>query len=104
MSQSHVTGTRLLRAILSTVAFVEDVPVELILGRSNVRTVTRARQRFMAEAYQTGRWSLPQIGAFIGRDHTTVLAGVRSHEAKLSTGKYNLWSDSASPVASREAP
>lgn len=84
MSQSRPTSIGLLRAMLTTVAFVHDVPEADILSDSRFKEHARARHHFMAEAVATGRWSLPQIGAFIGRDHTTVLAGVRAHARRAA--------------------
>jgi len=39
--------------------------------------VPRARQAMWAELYATGNWSYPRIGQLFGRDHTTIMAGVR---------------------------
>jgi chromosomal replication initiation ATPase DnaA len=44
--------------------------------------VAHARYEAMWEMRQAGR-SYPQIGEFFGRDHTTVLHGVRVHERRL---------------------
>ena len=49
----------------------------------------RARQDFMWRARQVKwldgkpRYSLPQIGQFLGVDHTTVIHGVRAHEKRM---------------------
>ena len=46
--------------------------------------IAHPRQEAMWRMRQAGKWSLPQIGRFLGgRDHTTVLAGVRAHQARL---------------------
>lgn len=42
-----------------------------------------ARQDLMHRIYATGRFSMTQIGRFLGgRDHTTILNGIRRHEAR----------------------
>jgi chromosomal replication initiator protein len=41
------------------------------------RTISRARHEAMATVYATGFWSLPQVGRFFRRDHTTVLHAVQ---------------------------
>lgn len=59
------------------------VTVDALKGEGRRRRETEPRQAFMHRAYRTGRWSLPQIGRFLGgRDHTTVLSGVRAHERR----------------------
>lgn len=59
-----------------------------IIGTSRFREHTRARQMFMWELHQrTPRLSLTQIGkALGGRDHTTVLHGVRQHAKRIGEG------------------
>lgn len=52
-------------------------------GPSRRRQVAWPRQDFMVRSYALGHLSLPQIGRFLGgRDHTTVLHGVRAHAAR----------------------
>ena len=46
--------------------------------------IAHPRQEAMWRMKQAGKWSLPQIGRFLGeRDHTTVLSGVRAHQKRL---------------------
>ena len=46
--------------------------------------IAHPRQEAMWRMRQAGKWSLPQIGRFLGeRDHTTILAGVRAHQKRL---------------------
>ena len=46
--------------------------------------IAHPRQEAMWRMKQTGKWSLPQMGRFLGgRDHTTILAGVRAHQARI---------------------
>jgi len=68
-----------LRLILERVSAETGVPKELLLAHSNAKAVAMARHRFCWEARQVRwsdgrqRYSLPQIGAFLGdRDHTTI--------------------------------
>ena len=55
---------------------------EIILGQRRDRRTAHARQDAMADAYATGRYSLPQIGRAFNRDHTTVLYAVRIVEQR----------------------
>ncbi|MBW3095656.1 helix-turn-helix domain-containing protein [Pseudohoeflea coraliihabitans] len=49
-----------------------------IVGRSRYKPLTRARQAAMAEVYlHRPDMSLPQIGRFFNRDHTTVLHALK---------------------------
>lgn len=43
---------------------------------SRVQGLAKARQAFMLEAYETGRFSTFTIGELLGRDHSTVVYGI----------------------------
>lgn len=71
--------------ILADVAAASGVAVAVLRGPSQCLHISRPRQQFMAEAHATGRYSLPTIGRFLGgRDHTTILHGVRAYRARLA--------------------
>lgn len=71
-------------AIAEDVAAQHNLTVADLTGDRRVHGVVVARQEAMADMYATGRYSLPVIGAFLGgRDHTTVLHGVRAHKRRL---------------------
>jgi hypothetical protein len=73
------------RAKLNEVASRHRVAPEDILGPSRRRAFAWPRHELMAELYATGNYSLPQIGRWLGgRDHTTVLHGVRVHAKRLA--------------------
>lgn len=56
-----------------------------ILGPAREHRVAHPRQEAFALIWAQGRLSLPAIGRrFNGRDHTTVLHGVRAHEKRLA--------------------
>lgn len=84
MSQSPPTQTAMLRAILDTVAFVHGVTADDLKGPARARAIVRPRQRFMYEAGNLGRWSWPQIGGFVNRDHTTAIHGARAHARRMA--------------------
>jgi chromosomal replication initiator protein len=50
---------------------------EEIRGPARQRAVARPRQILMYLAREMTGQSLPQIGRYLGRDHTTILHGVR---------------------------
>lgn len=71
---------RSMRGILSDVSWRHGVPVDALRGPDRRRWAVYPRQEAMYLMYKTGRFSLPQIGIFLGdRDHTTVLHGIRAH-------------------------
>lgn len=64
--------------IIQTIATEQGVTVEQILSPLRSKPVTRARHMAMA-AIRVARpqLSLPVIGRMFGRDHTSVLHGIR---------------------------
>lgn len=73
-----------LPGILKEVAFRHDLDVRDITGPSRRRAIVRARQEAMWEARQRTPLSLPEIGRRLGgRDHSTVLHGVRKHAERM---------------------
>ena len=47
------------------------------------------RQAFATYAVRKLGCSQPQVGAFINRDHTTILHALRAHEARVAKGLVN---------------
>lgn len=71
--------------IMLAVAAAHKVTVAELCGPSRQRRIAWPRQELMWALYDTGRYSMPQIGRFIGgRDHTTALHGIRRHEERLA--------------------
>lgn len=74
-----------LKGLLLEIAEKHGVHPSELTGPSRVRYITRARQEFMWTAYQTGRFSEPQIGLFLGGlDPSTVHHGRYAHAARLT--------------------
>jgi chromosomal replication initiation ATPase DnaA len=66
------------------VALRHGITVEDLRGPCRARRVAWPRQELMWRARRETRLSLPQIGERLGgRDHTTVIHGVRAHQARL---------------------
>ncbi len=74
-----------LSVLADKVAIEYGVTVRALRGPSRLQCHTRPRQHLMALAHAAGH-SLPKIGAFLSRDHTTVLYGRDAHNSRLSTG------------------
>jgi hypothetical protein len=66
------------RALLESVAESHDVSVGDILGPRRQRNLVAARREVTARiAIACPSWSLPRIGKFLNRDHTTCLWHLR---------------------------
>lgn len=65
--------------IINYCAELFDVPAADIMSRRRIKPIAQARFALYAALRQRG-WSYPRIGMFIGRDHATVLHGVRKAE------------------------
>jgi chromosomal replication initiator protein len=72
-------------SIAKGVAAAYDLTVGDLITRSRVRRVSHPRQEAMYLMRQvtwpdgSHRYSLPQIGQFFGKDHTTALFGIKAH-------------------------
>lgn len=72
-----------MRELADQVAFANGISVAALRGQGRCRFLAWPRQEFMYRAHVESRKSLTQIGAFLGRDHTTVLHGVRRHKERM---------------------
>ena len=72
------------RDIIDHVARKHGVSVREILNHNRIPNVVAARQEAMRLVYSTGL-KLGQVGIIFGRDHSTVLHGIRRAEARLNT-------------------
>jgi chromosomal replication initiator protein len=85
------------------VALRHALTVEDLRGPSRARRVAWPRQELMWRARRETRLSLPQIGDRLGgRDHTTVIHGVRAHQARLDRA-HDLAQRAARQAARRAA-
>lgn len=66
------------RDVIAEVAREHEVTPEQVMGRSVHRHVVRARWAAMARLREAGL-SYPRIGRILGRDHSTVMYGIRRH-------------------------
>jgi len=81
-------GKAFFNQTLAAVAASHGVSPADVLGPVRVRYLVHARQelawrmRNARDAHGRPRFSMPQIGAWMNRDHTTILHAVRAHEAR----------------------
>lgn len=74
----------MMRSIAERVCEKHRITMEELKGPGRARRLSVPRQEAMHEMHAQERWSLSQIGQFLGgRDHTTVLHGVRKHAQGL---------------------
>ena len=87
--ESEVRPPRTAREIARAVAVKHKIGFnELISGRRS-RYIVLARQEAYWRCRNETTLSLPQIGRFLGgKDHTTVLHGIRPSEKRLALAKY----------------
>lgn len=70
------------------IAGKHGITVEQLLSRSRLKRITRPRQELMWRMYSSRRLSSVRIGQILGGlDHTTVLYGVRKHQARIDAGE-----------------
>lgn len=87
-SKTHIpmpTRREQIDAILEEVAERHRVPVAVMKGTRRYKKYVHARQEAMYRiSMEVENLSLPQIGRNLGgRDHTTVLHGIRAHKARI---------------------
>ena len=70
--------------IIEQVAQKHSVSAREILNYSRIPNTVAARQEAMRLVYSTGL-KLGQVGLIFGRDHSTVLHGIRRAEARSNT-------------------
>jgi hypothetical protein len=69
--------------VAADVARAHGVCLADVCGPSRLRHLVRARQAVMHRLVHVDRFAVSEIGRFLGgRDHTTVLHGVRAHAAR----------------------
>lgn len=72
------------RRIVSEVCEKYQLTPELLLGHRRARAIAWPRQEIMYRASKETAASLPLIGRMLGgRDHTTVIYGIRRHEERM---------------------
>jgi hypothetical protein len=79
------------RSIVGEIAMKHGLKLGDLVGPSRSLKIAHPRQEAMWALKQENRWSLPRIGQLLGgRDHTTVLHGIRRHEERASEAKTSL--------------
>lgn len=72
------------RLVFQYVASKHKVTLKELVGQSRQQHICRARQEIFWRLHEIGAYTLHQIGYWMGgRDHTTVLHGVRMHRERI---------------------
>lgn len=75
---------RVVKMTIARIAEKHGLTPDHLIGLSRLAPIVRARQEAMHEIHQLGRFSLTAIGLYLGgRDHTTIIHGIRAHERRL---------------------
>ena len=85
-----VDGYGRMSAIKTWVSLEFDITESELIGGQRSRRISRARQAAYWLAKKSTRLSLPQIGAALGKDHTSVMYGVgRATEIMAVDAQFN---------------
>jgi len=73
------------RTLLGLLARFFKVSVDEILSEQRPMRLVLARRATCYAMYMAKRWSMPQIGKVLGKDHTTILHHIKNAEHKIKT-------------------
>lgn len=79
----HAPNPRKLEELFEQVCARHDLPSWRVKGKETARRFSYARQEFMFRAMLSGV-SSTSVGAFLGRDHATVLYGADEHYKRMA--------------------
>lgn len=70
--------SKTINSILKEVAEVTEIPIEVLKMKTRKREIVEARQFYFKRAKMFTKRSLASIGALVGKDHATVLHGIKT--------------------------
>lgn len=77
--------SRPIHSLAAEICSKHDVTLAQLQSPIRMKHIVRARWELMYRANREIGATLPRIGHFLNRDHTTVLHGIRRHVAHLET-------------------
>lgn len=80
------SGAERVRRVIADVCAAHGMSRDELMGRSRHSPLVRARQEAMWRVKHETGWALTRVGRCFGRDHSTVLHGVRKHQALVDRG------------------
>lgn len=75
-------GTVIMRRIADRVCRLYEIPPSELFSKTRRTRVVMARHLMVYWIHRQGKYSLPQIGEFARRDHTSILHAIRAHEKR----------------------
>lgn len=87
LQRATVPDGRTWEAIAEAAARAEGVSLDDVLSGHRSPPVARARHRAWWEIHRAGRYSYPYVARVWGVDHTSVMHGVTTHEARTRRGQ-----------------
>lgn len=72
------------KRILFEVAIKHNVPAVLIMGQQRTRYIVAARHEVYYRLAQETVLSIAGVGRKMGRDHTTIMAGMKAHLRRVA--------------------
>ena len=82
--ETSASPDQTMRTIVSEVAEKHNIPVRYLFHDRRAKPIVHARQEAMWRCAEETGYSYPRIGAFFGRDHTTVIYSVKTHAARMA--------------------
>ena len=80
----------LMRAVTQQVAAQYDIPLDVLMGRDRTARIAEARQVCFWVLRERCFLTFAEIGAFFGRDHSTVHHGARLIGRRVRLGRLNI--------------
>ncbi len=76
-----IRGRATIRQFARNVCAEAGVSIHIVMGRNRTPAICRLRELIWYRAHAEG-YSLNQIGQVFGRDHTTVMHGIRNEQRR----------------------
>jgi len=71
-----------LLSLVKRLAAAHHVTVDELLGPDRMSGPSHARQALWSHLHENGGWSYPRLGKVFGRNHCTILYGIRAHRER----------------------
>lgn len=76
----------IVRRIVQEVGEKHGLTREQLCGEGRAKHLAWARHEMFWRLRRETTWSLPRLGRALNRDHTSLLNGIRKHQARLDAG------------------
>jgi hypothetical protein len=90
IAPEKINGEDFFNEIMDAVCKAHNVDRDKTISRSRKRELAFARYNFMYEARRLTNATLIKIGEYLGRDHSSVIAGLKAHSNLLMYRDYSI--------------